>query len=259
MATPSIVTSTLQNIVRLDLAIKASIHDINSSNGPVDELQRINVEARKNVQEVKRALDELEAFAKERDREDEKREILREVESQRRQLERSISSLRRANLQCQLRIEQVARGGLMKSTVQSASEEDAAAGLRQRSAAETQSNGKKKTADKERLVNSVSDVTDGMMELSRKLNMQVEHSVAAVETLVSSSKKIQESHEEVQSLDAHIGTSKKLLTKFERRQLTDHLLIFLALVFFYASVVYIVKKRLWPSGGSPTDPVVDSL
>ena len=61
----------------------------------------------------------------------------------------------------------------MKSTVQSASEEEAAAGLRQRSAAETQSNGKKKTADKERLVNSVSDVTDGMMELSRKLNMQV--------------------------------------------------------------------------------------
>ena len=64
MATPSIVTSTLQNIVRLDLAIKASIHDINSSNGPVDELQRINVEARKNVQEVKRALDDLETFAK---------------------------------------------------------------------------------------------------------------------------------------------------------------------------------------------------
>lgn len=258
MATPSLVTSTLQNIVRLDLAIKASIHDINSSDGPVEELQKINVGARKNVQEIKRALDELETFAKERDREDEKREILREVESQRRQLERSISSLRRANLQCQLRIEQVARGGLMTtSTADSAS--GGGAQLRQRSAAESPPTNRKKTADKERLVNSVSDVTDGMMELSRKLNMQVEHSAAAVETLVSSSKNLQESHDEVQNMDAHINTSKKLLTKFERRQLTDHLLIFLALVFFYASVIYIVKKRLWPSGGSVTDSVVDSV
>lgn len=256
------VTSTLQNIVRLDLAIKASIHDINASDGPVEELQRINVAARKNVQDVKRALDELETFAKERDSEDDKREIIREVESQRRQLERSISSLRRANLQCQLRIEQVARGGLMTSTPHSASEggegEDNG-GARVRHRGQAESNGKNKTADKERMVNSVSDVTDGMMELSRKLNLQVEHSAAAVETLVSSSKKIQESHDEVQGMDGHINTSKKLLTKFERRQLTDHLLIVLALVFFYASVIYIVKKRLWPSGGSAPDSVVDDL
>ena len=91
--------------------------------------------------------------------------------------------------------------------------------------------------------------------------VQVEHSFAAVDTLVSSSKNLQESHEEVQNMDAHINTSKKLLTKFGRRQLTDHLLIFLALVFFYASVIYIVKKRLWPSGGgsSTGDPTVDSV
>ena len=92
--------------------------------------------------------------------------------------------------------------------------------------------------------------------------LQVEHSAAAVETLVSSSKNLQESHDEVQNMDAHITTSKKLLTKFERRQLTDHLLIFLALVFFYASVIYIVKKRLWPSGGGGApgpDSVLDSV
>lgn len=259
MSTPTHVTSTLQDIVRHDLAIKASIHDINTSDGPVDNLQRINAEARKHVQDIKRILDQLEIFAKERDREDEKKEILREVESQRRQLENTISSLRRANLQCQLRIEQVARGGLMTT---SAGDSTSGANLRHRSAAEASPSSKRKTVDKERLVNSVSDVTDGMMELSRKLNMQVEHSAAAVETLVSSSKNLQESHDEVQNMDAHITTSKKLLTKFERRQLTDHLLIFLALVFFYASVIYIVKKRLWPSGGggapSP-DSVLDSV
>jgi len=263
MSTPSSVTSNLQEVVRRDLAIKASIHDINNSDGPVETLQKINADARRNVQEIKKALDDLEIFAKERDREDEKKEILREVESQRRQLENTISSLRRANLQCQLRIEQVARGGLMTMTTASAGDSTSGANLRHRSAAESSPSTKKKTVDKERLVNSVSEVTDGMMELSRKLNMQVEHSFAAVETLVSSSKNLQESHDEVQNMDAHINTSKKLLTKFERRQLTDHLLIFLALVFFYASVIYIVKKRLWPSGGgggggAAEDSVLDS-
>ena len=89
-------------------------------------------------------------------------------------LQRSISSLRRANLQCQLRIEQVARGGLMATSTADSASADGGAQLRQRSAAESPStNNKKKTVDKERLVNSVSDVTDGMFELSRKLNMQV--------------------------------------------------------------------------------------
>jgi len=234
-ASLAVTTSTLEKVVRLDLAVKAAIQDINGCDGPLDRLQSINADARKSIQEVKQTLDELEAFAKDRDKEEERREILREVESQRRQLETTILSLRRANLQCQLRIEHADRGGLLTS----ASEDD---GLRQRRPEAP----KKKTVEKERLVNSVSDVTDNMMELSRKLTMQVEHSAAAVETLVSSSKTIQESHEEVQSMDAHINTSKKLLTKFERRQLTDHLLIFLALVFFYATVIYIVKKRLWP-------------
>ena len=82
----------------------------------------------------------------------------------------TISSLRRANLQCQLRIEQVARGGLMTT---SAGDSTSGANLRHRSAAEASPSSKRKTVDKERLVNSVSDVTDGMMELSRKLNLQV--------------------------------------------------------------------------------------
>ena len=64
MSTPALVTSTLQEVVRRDLAIKASIHDINNSDGPVDVLQRLNADARRNVQEVKKALDELELFAK---------------------------------------------------------------------------------------------------------------------------------------------------------------------------------------------------
>ena len=54
-----------------------------------------------------------------------------------------------------------------------------------------------------------------------------------------------ETNEEFKSMSGHIYTSKKLLTKYNRRELTDRLLIILALVFFFSTVVYIVKKRLW--------------
>ena len=57
---------------------------------------------------------------------------------------------------------------------------------------------------------------------------------------------ITDTHEEFKSMGGHIHISKKLITKYGRRELTDKLLIFIALVFFFATVLYILKRRLWP-------------
>lgn len=54
-----------------------------------------------------------------------------------------------------------------------------------------------------------------------------------------------ETQEELKGMGGHIQSSHKLLTKYGRRECTDKLLIFLALVFFFASVLYVVKKRLF--------------
>lgn len=62
---------------------------------------------------------------------------------------------------------------------------------------------------------------------------------------VSSSKTVGESHEELKSMTGHIQSSHKLLVKYGRRECTDKLLIVLALVFFFASVMYVIKKRLF--------------
>ena len=64
---------------------------------------------------------------------------------------------------------------------------------------------------------------------------------------MSSSKNITETNEEFKTMSGHIQHSRKLLTKYSRREFTDKLLIFLALVFFFATVLYIVKKRLFTS------------
>ncbi len=62
-----------------------------------------------------------------------------------------------------------------------------------------------------------------------------------------------DTHEEFKTMTGHIQNSRKLLTKYSRREFTDKLLIFLALVFFFATVLYIIKKRLFYS----TDTVAE--
>ena len=62
---------------------------------------------------------------------------------------------------------------------------------------------------------------------------------------VPSSKQVTSVQGEFENMSGHIQHSRKLLTKYGRRECTDKLLILLALVFFFASVLYILKKRLW--------------
>lgn len=64
---------------------------------------------------------------------------------------------------------------------------------------------------------------------------------------MSSSRVVGETEEELRSMGGHIQSSHKLLTKYGRREWTDRLLILLALAFFFATVLYIVKKRLFPA------------
>lgn len=46
-------------------------------------------------------------------------------------------------------------------------------------------------------------------------------------------------------MSSAILQSKKLLTKYGRREMTDRVLILLAVVFFFACVLYVLKRRLF--------------
>ena len=83
------------------------------------------------------------------------------------------------------------------------------------------------------------------MSLSRTLSAQVKASEDTNATLIKSSSQITDTQEEFKSMSGHIQNSHKLLTKYGRREFTDKLLIFLALVFFFSTVLYIIKKRMF--------------
>ena len=62
---------------------------------------------------------------------------------------------------------------------------------------------------------------------------------------MNSSEKVGDTHEELKNVGGVIGQSGKLLSKYGRRELTDNVLFLLAFAFFFACVLYVVKKRLW--------------
>ena len=48
-----------------------------------------------------------------------------------------------------------------------------------------------------------------------------------------------------------IGQSRRLITKFARREVTDRVLILFAVAFYFSVVLYILRKRVF----GPFDPV----
>uniref|UniRef100_A0A3B4U4X0 BCL2 interacting protein 1 n=1 Tax=Seriola dumerili TaxID=41447 RepID=A0A3B4U4X0_SERDU len=99
---------------------------------------------------------------------------------------------------------------------------------------------------KEGLAQTTSDITENLMSISRMMAQQVQQSEDTMTSLATSSRTIQETNEEFKTMTGTIQLGRKLITKYNRRELTDKLLIFLALALFLATVLYILKKRLFP-------------
>ena len=95
------------------------------------------------------------------------------------------------------------------------------------------------------LVNKTSSVTDNLFQITKLMSEQVNQSDASLQALVNSSSTVVETQEEIKLMGSHLVNSKTLLTKYGRRECTDKILIFLALGFFLACVLFCVTKRLW--------------
>ncbi len=59
-----------------------------------------------------------------------------------------------------------------------------------------------------------------------------------------SSRKLDDTKQEMDTISSNVKVSHSLITKFGRREITDRLLIFLGLVLFFGVVLYIIRKRL---------------
>lgn len=214
----------LQEIVKQDLKVKACIQDIYNACDTGEELSTKNLEAAENMRSFKTALEALKAFAVEQDKVQDKDRLLLKVDEYTRGMKRTMEALRKANLVVQKDIDDRSKASLMSGGQ-----------VRQRGG----------RADKETLMRSTSGMTENLFSISRMMADQVKHSENALDLLVGTSGVISESQEESRQMGSALMQSKKLLTKYGRREMTDRVLIFLALLFFFACVLYVLKRRLF--------------
>lgn len=79
--------------------------------------------------------------------------------------------------------------------------------------------------------------------VARTLARQSELSQQTLRSLAESSSTVNLTDEEFRGIGGLLNQSKVILTKYGRREITDKFLIFMAIVFFYSCVIYVVSKR----------------
>ncbi|XP_026226998.1 vesicle transport protein SEC20 [Anabas testudineus] len=215
-----------QEIIKYDLEIKALVQDIRDCPGPQSALMELNSEVKEKFNKLRLRIQDLEQMAREQDKETDRQAIQAETENHRRQMLSNQTAWRKANLACKLAIDNMEKDKLLHG-------------------GDNQSTRQRKVT-KESLVETSSNITESLMSISRMMAEQVKQSEDSISTLATSSRTVQETNEEFKNMTGTIHLGRKLILKYNRRELTDKLLIFLALALFFATVLYILKKRLFP-------------
>ncbi|XP_041121049.1 vesicle transport protein SEC20-like isoform X2 [Polyodon spathula] len=203
----------------------AKDYDIRDCPGPYRELAELNSNVKEKINQLRMRIQDLEQMAKEQDKESDKLALLNEMESHRKQMLSNQTAWRKANLSCKLAIDNSEKDDLLQ-------DEDSSA--------------RQRKTTKQSMAQTSSAITESLMSISRMMSQQVHQSEETVTTLATSSRTVLETNEEFKAMTGTIQLGRKLITKYNRREFTDKLLIFLALALFLATVVYILKKRLFP-------------
>lgn len=152
--------------------------------------------------------------------------LLADLEGFKAQLEANIASLRKASALSRKLIENRLKNELFSRSA-------------------TGSTRNRAQANKKALAEKSSALTDELVNIRQALTSQVQMSEASLDTLVHSSATVTETQEEFKLMASQLGLSRKLLSKYDRREVTDKVLILLATAFFFACCLYVITKRLF--------------
>uniref|UniRef100_A0A3Q4B3N0 Sec20 C-terminal domain-containing protein n=1 Tax=Mola mola TaxID=94237 RepID=A0A3Q4B3N0_MOLML len=211
-----------QEILKYDLEIKALIQDITECTGPQSKLTELNAEVKKDFHNLRLRIQDLELMAMEQDRESDKQIIISQVEGHRKQMLSNQTVWRKANLASKLSIDNMEKQALLSGA-----------------------DGSVSILNQEKTTYIIRKCCIYTTCICQKLKPSA-HILLNLCDLATSSRTIQETNDEFKNMTGTIQLGRKLITKYNRRELTDKLLIFLALALFLATVLYILKKRLFP-------------
>ncbi|XP_025152573.1 vesicle transport protein SEC20-like [Harpegnathos saltator] len=215
-----------QDIVKNHLQVNALIQDIQQCTGPLEVLDELNAEGRTKIAVLESSIERLASVAETEPNEKKKTELLSIVESYKEQLNVSLAAFRKANVVSACVIDKLARENLL-------------------SLPEERQNALRKRRDKQSLTDASSQITDKLFSIARHLAETTQRSADTLDTLLTSSDKVDNTRNELEHQQQVIVQSGKLLGKYGRREVTDKALLVLAFAFFLACVFYILQKRLF--------------
>ena len=225
------VSKAQEELVRLNLVVKALNTEFEGCQSH-KQMADQNAEIRRQLDNMRRILDVLRDLANRQQDPQAAKMLMKDVENHCDQISALQVAFKQANIKCIQRLDKSGRCSLM--TKQDPGE------VRQR----------RRQVEKEEVVRQSSQATDKLASISRQLAETVEKSSATVSTLAESSQTVFDTKEEFTGLGALVGQSKRLITKYARRETTDKVLILFAVAFFFAVVFYILRKRVL----GPLDP-----
>jgi len=230
------VSEAQEELVRLNLRIKTTtVSFVNGDCSTHRQMEQLNSDIRNYLEKMKRTLDRLRHLAERQSSSESRKMLLSDVDKYADQLAACHRSFRQANLRCIGELERKGREDLFTNDTEDHE------GIRKR----------QKQKEKEGLVTQSGKATDNLASISRQLAETVERSAETVGTLAESSQTVNETKDEFQGMGSIIGQSRRLITKFARREVTDRVLILFAVAFYFSVVLYILRKRVF----GPFDPV----
>ncbi|XP_045623796.1 vesicle transport protein SEC20-like [Procambarus clarkii] len=218
-----------QDIVKYDVTVKSLIQEIRDHSGSQAELDDIGSLVRSRICQLREQIDELKRLAQEQDSEVDRIALAEEAAKSDKMLQDNHRAFRNALLASQLAINQRSKDELFTNTELS---EEGEAGIRQRD-----------RMSREMLMKKSSQLSDDLLTVTRLIRDNTEKSRTTVDKLVEGSQTIGTTQEELKTMGSVISQGRKILNKYGRRENTDKLLIFLGLVFFFASCLVVLRNR----------------
>ncbi|XP_067928330.1 vesicle transport protein SEC20-like [Watersipora subatra] len=220
-------------LIKLSLAANAAIQDVQMATEKEDEnlkehVSKLIARAKECILAFKSKIVEIENDAVLVDKETDKAALDSLVKKWKQELRQANIMFKRVHLNALAVIEQREKTALIGS-------------------GSTALSTRKRIVDKQSAAKGSSSITDSLVHTSRMMAEHLQRSSDTIETLSNSSKGITLTNEELKNMQGHIKNSRSLLTKYGRKEMTDRLFLFLAVAFFLATVLYIIKKRLWSS------------
>lgn len=210
---PVQVKILVQEIVKIEFEIQNNVQSIRQCEGPLSLLNDLNLEVKQKLHSLRQKVEGLEQVAFEQDKESDRLAILAAMQHHRKELTSLQASIRKANLASKAIIDKSEKDELLGGQA---------------------SNVRNRTFNKENLAKTSSNITQDLMSIARMMEGQVKQSEADMQILASSSAQVKDTQEEYKGLSGVIQTSKNLLNKYNRREVTDRLLIFfLDLSYFF--------------------------